>query len=60
VEILQKEHEGNFVTCPEHKAKYDVTTLKVVSGPKVSLMHPKIQEKPTYILKIERNDTDRR
>ncbi len=52
--------ERNGVTCPKHRAKFDVTTLKVVSGPKMSLMHLKIQEKPTYILKIERNDTDRR
>jgi nitrite reductase/ring-hydroxylating ferredoxin subunit len=39
--------EVNIVTCPKHRAKLDVTTVKVVSGLKVSLMHPKTQEKPT-------------
>jgi nitrite reductase/ring-hydroxylating ferredoxin subunit len=27
--------EGNTVTCPKHRAKFDVTTGKVVSGPKI-------------------------
>ena len=35
--------EGNFVTCPRHKSKFDVTTGKVVSQPKMILFHPKIQ-----------------
>ena len=26
--------EGNLVTCPKHKAKFDVTSGKVISGPK--------------------------
>jgi 3-phenylpropionate/trans-cinnamate dioxygenase ferredoxin subunit len=39
--------EGNVVTCPKHRAKLDVTTVRVVSGLKMSLMHQKTQEKPT-------------
>jgi 3-phenylpropionate/trans-cinnamate dioxygenase ferredoxin subunit len=45
--------EGNTVTCPKHKARFDVTTGKVVSGPKIPFMHPKIDDEPTYVLKVE-------
>ncbi len=48
--------EGNVVTCPKHRAKFDVTTGKVVSGPKVALMHPKIKDQPTYAIKVEGKD----
>ena len=48
--------EGNTVTCPKHKAKFDVTTGKVISGPKVPLMHPKIKDEPTHTVKIEGKD----
>ena len=33
--------EGNVVTCPKHKSKFDVTTGKVISGPKMLFIHPK-------------------
>jgi nitrite reductase/ring-hydroxylating ferredoxin subunit len=29
--------EGNVVTCPKHRAKFDVTTGKVVSPPRMVL-----------------------
>ncbi len=48
--------DGNIVTCPNHKAKFDVTTGKVVSGPKVLFMHPKINDEPTYAVKVEGKD----
>jgi nitrite reductase/ring-hydroxylating ferredoxin subunit len=48
--------EGNTVTCPKHKAKFDVTTGKVVSGPKIPFMHPKIKDEPAYLVKIEGKD----
>jgi nitrite reductase/ring-hydroxylating ferredoxin subunit len=48
--------EGNILTCPKHKAKFDVTTGKVVSGPKVPLMHPKIKDEPAYVVKVEGKD----
>jgi 3-phenylpropionate/trans-cinnamate dioxygenase ferredoxin subunit len=48
--------EGNTVTCPKHKAKFDVTTGKVVSGPKIPLIHPKIKDTPTYTVKVEDKD----
>jgi nitrite reductase/ring-hydroxylating ferredoxin subunit len=48
--------EGNTVTCPKHKAKFDVTNGKVIPGPKVPLTHPKIKDEPIYTLKIEGKD----
>ena len=48
--------EGNTVTCPKHKSKFDVTTGKVISGPKIPLMHPKIKDEPVYVVKVEGKD----
>jgi nitrite reductase/ring-hydroxylating ferredoxin subunit len=48
--------EGNSLTCPKHKAKFDVTTGKVLSGPKIPLMHPKIKDEPVYAVKVEGTD----
>ena len=48
--------EGNVVTCPNHGAKFDVTTGKVVSGPKIGFFHPKITDEQTYIVKTENED----
>ena len=48
--------EGNTVTCPKHKSKFDVTTGKVISGPKVPLIHPKIKDEPVYAVKVEGKD----
>ena len=48
--------DGNVVTCPKHKAKFDVTSGKVVSGPKIPLMHPKIKDAFAYAVKVEGKD----
>ena len=45
--------QGNIITCPKHKAQFDVTTGKVVSPPKVLFMHPKINDESTYAIKVE-------
>jgi len=45
--------EGNVVTCPRHHAKFDVTTGKVVSHPKIGFLHPKAKDEPTYQIKVE-------
>ena len=55
-ELSQGTLEGNLVTCPKHKSKFDVTTGKVVSPPKMGLFHPKIQDAQSYVLKIENED----
>ena len=48
--------EGNIVTCPKHGSKFDVTTGKVVSGPKILFMHPKISDEAFYEVKVEGKD----
>jgi nitrite reductase/ring-hydroxylating ferredoxin subunit len=45
--------EGNVVTCPNHGAKFDVTTGEVVSPPAEALGRPDIEDLPTYLLKVE-------
>ena len=45
--------EGNVLTCPRHQAKFDVTTGRVISPPKVGPYNPKIQDAITYPIKIE-------
>jgi nitrite reductase/ring-hydroxylating ferredoxin subunit len=54
-DLSQGSLEGNIVTCPKHKSKFDVTTGKVVSGPKMLLIHPKITDEPSYEVKVEGN-----
>lgn len=55
-DLTQGSLEGNIVTCPNHGAKFDVTTGKVVSGPKMGFFHSKIDDEPTYIVKVENED----
>jgi nitrite reductase/ring-hydroxylating ferredoxin subunit len=55
-DLSQGTLEGNVVECPKHHAKFDVTTGKVVSPPKMAFFHPKIQDEPSYQVKIENED----
>lgn len=55
-DLSQGSLEGNVVTCPNHGAKFDVTTGKVVSPPKMGLFHSKIADESTYLVKIENED----
>jgi 3-phenylpropionate/trans-cinnamate dioxygenase ferredoxin component len=55
-ELAKGSLEGNTVTCPRHKSKFDVKTGKVISGPKVPLIHPKIKDEPVYAVKVEGKD----
>ena len=45
--------EGNVVTCPNHHAKFDVTTGKLVSKPKIGFLRPSANDEPTYQVKVE-------
>ncbi len=45
--------EGNVVTCPNHRAKFDVTTGKVVSAPAETLGRPDIEDLQTHSAKVE-------
>jgi nitrite reductase/ring-hydroxylating ferredoxin subunit len=48
--------EGNIVTCPLHGSKFDVTTGKAVSGPKIAFFKAKTSDEPSFEVKIEGND----
>jgi 3-phenylpropionate/trans-cinnamate dioxygenase ferredoxin subunit len=48
--------QGNIVTCPKHGSRFDVTTGKVVSGPKILFLRPKIEDEPFYEVKVEGKD----
>jgi 3-phenylpropionate/trans-cinnamate dioxygenase ferredoxin subunit len=52
-DLSQGSLQGNIVTCPKHGSKFDVTTGKVISPPKVGLFHPKIKDEPSYQVKVE-------
>jgi nitrite reductase/ring-hydroxylating ferredoxin subunit len=54
-DLSQGSLEGNIVTCPKHKSRFDVTTGKVVSGPKMLFIHPEINDEPSYEVKVEDN-----
>ena len=45
--------EGNVVACPNHQAKFDVTTGRLVSPPVEALGRPDIEDLQTYLVKIE-------
>ena len=55
-ELSQGVLEGNVVTCPNHSAKFDVTTGRVISPPKMGLFHPKIRDETAYPIKTENDD----
>lgn len=48
--------EGNIITCPEHKAKFDVTNGKVVFRPKFWTWTMKVNDQPSYEVKVDGND----
>ncbi|MGZ4951606.1 MAG: Rieske (2Fe-2S) protein [Halobacteriota archaeon] len=48
--------EGNMVTCARHKAQFDVTTGKGVSGPKVGPYQLKVEDARSYPLRVENED----
>ena len=52
-DLSQGSLNGNIVMCPKHKSTFDVTTGKVLSGPKVPLFHPKIDDATTFEVKVE-------
>jgi 3-phenylpropionate/trans-cinnamate dioxygenase ferredoxin subunit len=45
--------EGPVLTCPRHKAKFDVTTGRSIAPPQVSPYSPKILDLTAYPVKVE-------
>jgi 3-phenylpropionate/trans-cinnamate dioxygenase ferredoxin subunit len=52
-DLSKSQLEGKIVTCPKHHAQFDVTTGKVVTHPKMGLLHPKAKDAKTYEVKVE-------
>ncbi|MDD1766824.1 MAG: non-heme iron oxygenase ferredoxin subunit [Candidatus Methanomethyliaceae archaeon] len=48
--------EGNVVTCPRHGSKFDVTTGKSISGPKIGFLRLKTGDETFYEVKVEENE----
>lgn len=45
--------EGNIVRCPRHGSKFDVTTGKNISGPKIGFLKLKTPDEPSFEVRIE-------
>jgi 3-phenylpropionate/trans-cinnamate dioxygenase ferredoxin component len=52
-DLSQGKLEGTTVTCPRHGSRFDVTTGKNLSGPKIGLLHLKTADEPAYKVMIE-------
>lgn len=52
-DLSEGELNGKVVSCPNHKAKFDVTTGKVVSPRTEALSRPNLENLSTYLVKIE-------
>ena len=44
---------GNIITCPVHGARFDVTTGKAISGPKILLFKSKTEDEPSFKVEIK-------
>jgi len=45
--------EGKIVTCPRHGSRFDVTTGKSISGPRIGFLKLKTKDEPNYQVKVE-------
>jgi nitrite reductase/ring-hydroxylating ferredoxin subunit len=45
--------DGNIVTCPLHGSRFDVTTGKAISGPKIAFLKFKTKDVPFFEVKVE-------
>jgi 3-phenylpropionate/trans-cinnamate dioxygenase ferredoxin component len=48
--------EGKTITCPRHRAQFDVTSGECISGPKLGIFKPKGKNTRSYEIKIEGNN----
>ncbi|MDD5621813.1 MAG: Rieske 2Fe-2S domain-containing protein [Actinomycetota bacterium] len=45
--------EGKIIICPRHGSRFDVTTGKSISGPRIGFLKLKTKDEPNYQIKIE-------
>jgi len=48
--------DSNIITCPRHGSRFDVTTGKSISGPKILFITLKAKDEPIFPVKVEGND----
>ena len=54
-ELSRGKLEGTVVTCPRHGSKFEVTTGRCLSGPKIGFVKLKAKDVATYEVKVEGN-----
>jgi len=52
-DLSQGKLEDNVVECPKHHARFDVTTGKLISKPKIGFLHLSAKDEPTYQVKVD-------
>ena len=45
--------EGKIITCPRHGSRFDVTTGKSISGPRIGFLKLKTKDEPNYKVKVD-------
>jgi len=45
--------DSNIVTCPVHGARFDITTGKAISGPKILFFRSQTKDEPIFEVKVE-------
>jgi nitrite reductase/ring-hydroxylating ferredoxin subunit len=48
--------EGSILTCPGHGSRFDVTTGKAISGPKILFIRIGVGDAQSYEVKVKDND----
>ena len=48
--------EGSILTCPRHGSRFDVTTGKAISGPKILFIRVGVGDIQSYEVKVEDDD----
>ena len=48
--------QDGIVTCPRHRAKFDVRTGQNIEGAKIAFVNMKVRDTRSYPVKIEGND----
>ena len=47
--------EGKIVICPRHKSRFDITTGKCITGPKIGFLKLKTRDATSYKVRLEGN-----
>jgi 3-phenylpropionate/trans-cinnamate dioxygenase ferredoxin subunit len=53
--LVKGTFEGGVVTCPKHKAQFDVKTGEAVADAKIGFIKMKVKDEASYEIKIDGN-----